>query len=174
MSTSFKLNLSIEMNIHSIFHIFLLRKHSNDLHSDQIISSSSSMIIDEKKKYDVENIVDFKLIERDNNKRLQYKISWVKHFSDRKWYSVENFNHVKKIIIDYHVRYFNKLESHSILISAIKSITHNHFLIDVKTLIKETLNKMKKQMNVDITKRTSIVANTLTSIETILSHKRTI
>ncbi len=75
LSTSFKLDFSTEMNIHSIFHIFLLQKDSNDSHSDQIISSSSSMIINEEEKYDVENIVDFKLIKRENNKRLQYKIS---------------------------------------------------------------------------------------------------
>ncbi len=75
LNTFFKLDLSTEMNIHSIFHFFLLRKDFNDSHSDQIISASSSIIIDEKEKYDVENIVDFRLIERDNNKRLQYKIS---------------------------------------------------------------------------------------------------
>ncbi len=75
LSTSFQLDFSSEMNIHSIFHIFLLRKDFNNSHSNQIILSSSSMIIDEKEKYDVENIIDFRFIERDNNKQLQYKIS---------------------------------------------------------------------------------------------------
>ncbi len=101
---------------------------------------------------------------------MQYKIIWVEHFSDRKWYSAKNFDHVKKIVVDYHARYFNKFESHSILITAIKSILHNHFLIDVKALIKEILNRMKKKM---IVKQTSIVFNTLALIETILSSNRT-
>ncbi len=75
INTFFKLNFSSEMNIHSIFHIFLLRKDFNDSHLNQIILSSSSIIIDEKEKYDVENIVVFKLIKRNNNKRLKYKIN---------------------------------------------------------------------------------------------------
>ncbi len=75
MSASFKLAFSDEMNIHLVFHISLLRKDSNDSHSEQIISFSSSIIIDEKEEYEVENIVDFRLIERSNNKRLQYKVS---------------------------------------------------------------------------------------------------
>ncbi len=70
LSASFKLDFSDEMNIHSMFHIFLLRRNLNDLHSNQIISSSSSVIIDKKKEYDVKNIIDFRLIERCDNKQL--------------------------------------------------------------------------------------------------------
>ncbi len=70
INVSFKLNFSNEMNIHSIFHISLLRKNFNDSHSNQIILSFSSIIINEKKKYDVENIIDFKLTKRDNNKQF--------------------------------------------------------------------------------------------------------
>jgi hypothetical protein len=69
---SYKLDLSNEMNIHSIFHISLLRKNSQNLISDQIISSS--IIINDEKEYDVENIIDSRLIKRALNKRLQYKI----------------------------------------------------------------------------------------------------
>jgi hypothetical protein len=173
MNASFKLDLSDEMNIHSMFHISLFRKDSNDSHSEQNVSSSSLIIIDEEEKYDVENIINFRLINRDINKRLQYKINWIKHFSDRKWYSIENFENIKEIIVDFHARYFNKLDSHFISISFIKHISRTNSLADVKILIKEILNKMKKEMN-DITKQTSIVINTIASIETILSHKQTI
>ncbi len=75
MSASFKLDFSDEMNIHLVFHIFLLRKNSNDSYLEQIISSLSSIIIDEKEKYNVENIINFKLTKRDINKRFQYKIN---------------------------------------------------------------------------------------------------
>ncbi len=111
------------------------------------------------------------MIERRNNKWLQYKIIWVEHLSNRKWYSAKNFDHVKEIIVDYHARYLNKLESHSILITVIRNILHNHLLIDVKALIKEILNKMKRKL---IIKQTSIVINTLASIEIILSSNQTI
>jgi hypothetical protein len=64
----FKFDLSNKMNIHSVFHISLLRKNLNDSHFDQMIFSSLSIIIDEERKYDVKNIIDFKLIKRRNNK----------------------------------------------------------------------------------------------------------
>jgi UDP-glucose 4-epimerase len=72
--SSYKLDFSNEMNIHSIFHISLLRKNSQNLIFDQIISSSSSIIIDDEKEFNVEDIIDSRLIKRALNKRLQYKI----------------------------------------------------------------------------------------------------
>jgi hypothetical protein len=83
--SSYKLDLSDEINLHSIFHISLLRKNLENSLSEQIISSSSSVMIDDQQKFDVEDIVDFRLIDRAFNKRLQYKVRWVKHLSDRKW-----------------------------------------------------------------------------------------
>jgi hypothetical protein len=71
---SYKLELSIEMNIHSVFHISLLRKDLDDFLSRQIISSFSSIVIDDEQEFDVENIIDFLLVSRAFNKRLQYKI----------------------------------------------------------------------------------------------------
>jgi hypothetical protein len=71
---SYKLELSIEMNIHSVFHISLLKKNSDDFLSKQIISSFSSIVIDDEQEFDVENIIDFRLMNRTFNKRLQYKI----------------------------------------------------------------------------------------------------
>jgi hypothetical protein len=61
------------MKIHDIFHISLLRKTSNDSLLDLILKSSSSIIIDEKEEYELNDILDFRKIER--KKKLQYKIS---------------------------------------------------------------------------------------------------
>ncbi len=61
------------MNIHSVFHISLLKKDSDDSFSKQIISSLSSIVNDDEQKCDVENIVDFRVVNRAFNKRLQYK-----------------------------------------------------------------------------------------------------
>ncbi len=72
--SSYKLELSIEMNIHSVFHISLLKKDLDDFLSKQIISSLSSIVIDDEQKFDVENIIDSRLMNRASNKRLQYKI----------------------------------------------------------------------------------------------------
>jgi hypothetical protein len=117
--SSYKLDFSNDMNLHSIFHISLLRKNLENSLSKQIISSSSSVMIDDEQKFDVENIIDFRLINRTFNKRLQYKVRWIKHSSDRKWYSAKNFDHAIKIVVDYHDRYSNKSNLHSIIVSLI-------------------------------------------------------
>ncbi len=70
----YKLDLSDEINIHSVFHISLLKKNLENSLSKQIISSSSSIMIDDEQKFDVEDIVDSRLINRAFNKRLQYKV----------------------------------------------------------------------------------------------------
>jgi hypothetical protein len=118
-NASYKLELSIEMNIHSVFHISLLRKDLENFLSKQIISSSSSVMIDDEKKFNVKNIINSRLTKRTINKKLQYKIKWVKHSSNRKWYSIENFENAKKIVANYHQRYLDKSSSH---ILAIKSL----------------------------------------------------
>jgi hypothetical protein len=99
-SSSYKFQLSIEMNIHSVFHISLLRKDLENSLSKQIIASSSLVVIDDEEKFDVEDIVDSRLTERSINKRLQYKVRWVRHSSNRKWYSIENLENAKKIVED--------------------------------------------------------------------------
>ncbi len=155
-SSSYKLELSKEMNIHSVFHISLFRKDLQDFMLDQVISSSLSIIIENEKKYDVENIINSRLINKSFNKHLQYKIRWVKHSSNRKWYSVENFDHAKKIVIDYHQRYFNKSKSQflSIQFMIISLISHlnnsrswaRQSIHETKNMIQDILNKMKKEM----------------------------
>jgi hypothetical protein len=163
---SYKLELSIEMNIHSVFHISLLRKDLEDSLSRQIISSSSFVLIDDEEKFNVENIIDSRLTERSTNKRLQYKIRWMKHSSDRKWYSIENFENAKEIVADYHQRYLDKSDSHSLAIQFlfISLMTHliksfswaRKSIQKAKNIIEDILNKMKMKMKFSIIKQTSI------------------
>jgi hypothetical protein len=108
LSVSCQLNLFDSMKIHDIFHIFLLRKASNDSLSSQILKSSSSIIIDEKEEYELNDVLNFKKTER--NKKLQYKISWKNNSLDSTWYSTDNFENSKEIVIDYHQRY--SIKSH--------------------------------------------------------------
>jgi hypothetical protein len=150
---SYKLELSIEMNIHSVFHISLLRKNSDDFLSRQIISSFSSIVIDDEQEFDVENIIDSRLMNRAFNKRLQYKIRWIEHSSDRKWYSAENFDHAREIVTDYHDRYSNKSESQSIIVALIIDWYIDWIHQDIKNakeLIQKILNKMKKEMKTEL------------------------
>jgi hypothetical protein len=164
--SSYKLDLSNEMNIHSIFHISLLRKNFQDLISDQIISSSSLIIINNEKEYDVEDIIDSHLIKRVFNKRLQYKICWIEHSSNRKWYSIENFENAKEIVTDYHQRYLNKSNSHSLIIQFLFISLMTHLINSfswaqksrqkAKNMIENILNKMKNEMKFSMIKQTSI------------------
>jgi hypothetical protein len=72
--SSYKLDFSNDMNLHSIFHTSLLRKNLEDFLSKQIISSSSSVMIDDEQKFDVKDIIDSRLTDKSISKRLQYKI----------------------------------------------------------------------------------------------------
>jgi hypothetical protein len=73
LEVSCQLKLSFFMTIHDIFHTFLLRKISNDLVSDQIANSSFSIIIDQKKEFELNDVRNARRVER--NKKLQYKVS---------------------------------------------------------------------------------------------------
>jgi hypothetical protein len=165
---SYKLDLSNEMNIHSVFHTSLLRKNSQNSLLEQLISSSSSVVIDGEQKFDVEDIIDSRLTERSINKRLQYKIRWVKHSSNRKWYSIENFDNAKDIVADYHQRYLDKSNSHFLAIQTLFIFLMTHLINSfswaqkgiqkAKNLIENILNKMKQEMKFSITKQTSILS----------------
>jgi hypothetical protein len=109
-------------------------------------------MIDDEQKFNVENIVDSRLINRAFNKRLQYKVRWIEHFSNRKWYFVENFDHATKIVVDYHDHYSNKSSLHSIIVSLIINrlmkinwIKQN--MKNAQNLIQKILDRMKKEMN---------------------------
>jgi predicted metal-dependent hydrolase len=158
--SSYKLELFVEMNIHSVFHFSLLRKDLENLLSKQIISSSSFVVIDDEEKFDVENIIDSRLTERSINKKLQYKIKWVRHSSNRKWYSIENFENAKEIVADYHQRYFDKSNSHFLAIQSLFISFMTHFIKSfiwarksiqkAKNMIENILNKMKIKMKFSI------------------------
>jgi hypothetical protein len=51
--SSYKLDLSNDMNLHSVFHTSLLKRNLEDFLLKQIISSSSSVVIDDEQKFDV-------------------------------------------------------------------------------------------------------------------------
>jgi hypothetical protein len=164
--SSYKLDLSDDINLHSVFHTSLLKKNLEDFLFKQIISSSSSIMIDDEQKFDVENIIDSRLTNRSINKRLQYKIKWVRHSSNRKWYSIENFENAKEIVTNYHQRYFDRSKSHFLIIQSlfISLMTHliNSFswaqksIQKTKNLIENILNQMKQKMKFNIIKQTSI------------------
>jgi ribosomal protein S17E len=101
---------------------------------------------DEDEEYEMNDILD----SRYHYEKLQYKVVWIDHFSDRVWYSAENFqNHSKKILNDYHQRYSEKFESNLKLIVIIEAMISQWIKIDhkeAKRLIQDVLNRMKAKM----------------------------
>jgi hypothetical protein len=88
-----QLKLSQSMKIHDIFHTFLIRKTAMNSLIEQIQFSSFSIVINDEEEYEVNDILN----SRYHYDRLQYRIAWIDYFSDRAWYSAENFqNHSKK------------------------------------------------------------------------------
>ncbi len=145
MNEACQLNLSSSMKIHDIFHTSLLRKVAIDFFIEQISSSSSSIVVeDEEKEYEMNDILN----SRYHYEKLQYKVVWTDHSSDRAWYFAENFQkHSKEILIDYHQKYSNKSESELRLIASIASmIDHFYWLQQAKNLVKDILNKMQTKM----------------------------
>jgi predicted metal-dependent hydrolase len=159
-----QLDLSQSMKIHDTFHISLLRKAAINSLTEQIQLSSLSIVIDyqNEEEYEIDDILN----SRYHYEKLQYKVVWTDHSSNRAWYFAENFQkHSKEILIDYHQRYSNKSKSKLRLIALIASMTdHFYWLQQAKNLVKDILNKMQAKMKKDNRKefsKDSFVTNVL-------------
>jgi hypothetical protein len=142
-----QLNLFQSMKIHDTFHISLLRKVAIDFLTKQIQLSSLSIMINEQneKKYEIDDILD----SRYHYEKLQYKIVWIDHFSDRTWYSTKNFKHFKNLLKNYYQRYSKKFDSELRLIVIIEAMLSQWIRDEhkkIKQLIQDVLNKMKAKM----------------------------
>ncbi len=145
MKNACQLNLSQFMKIHDTFYISLLRSSFTDSLIEQIQLSSSSIVVNDEEKYEIDDILD----SRYHYEKLQYRIAWTEHSFDRAWYSAENFDHVKDIKNDYHRRYFDKFESDSRMIVIIEAMLSQWIRNDhkkAKQLIQDVLKKMKTKM----------------------------
>ncbi len=142
-----QLNLSLSMKIYDTFHISLLRLAATNLLIDQIQSSSFSIVMNDEEEYEINDILN----SRYHYEKLQYKVAWIDHFSNKAWYSTENFqNHSKKILNDYHQRYSEKFESKLRLIVIIEAMLSQWIRDEhkkAKQLVQNVLNKIKAEMN---------------------------
>jgi hypothetical protein len=117
--------------------------------------------MNDEEEYKMNNILN----SRYHYDKLQYKVVWTNHFSNKAWYSTENLKHFKNILKNYHQRYFEKFESKLKLIVIIETmlsqwITNEHK--EAKQLVQNVLNKMKTEMKKK--KRMRSKENTLINI----------
>jgi hypothetical protein len=109
--------------------------------------------VNDEKKYEIDDVLD----SRYHYEKLQYKVVWIDHSSNRAWYSAENFqNHSKKILNDYHQKYFTKSESKMRLIAIIETMLSEWIRSEhkeAKQLIQNVFNRMKSEMKENDRKR---------------------
>jgi iron-sulfur cluster repair protein YtfE (RIC family) len=101
--------------------------------------------MNDEEEYEMNDILN----SRYHYDKLQYKVVWTNHFSNRAWYSTENFEHFKNILKNYHQRYFEKLESELRLIVIIETLLSQWIKDEhkeAKQLIQNVLNQMKAEM----------------------------
>ncbi len=146
MKKACQLDFFSSMKIHDTFHISLLRSAATNFLTEQIQSSSFSVVVNEEEEYEMNDILN----NRYHYDKLQYKVVWIDHSSDRAWYSIKNFEHFKNILKNYHQRYSEKFDSTLRMIVIIETILSQEIKNEhkkTKQLIQNVLNKMKKNIN---------------------------
>jgi hypothetical protein len=149
-----QLNLSSFMKMNDTFHTFLLRSAATNSFIEQIQQWSLSIVVNEEEKYEINDILD----SRYHYNKLQYRIVWIDHFSDRAWYSTKNFEHSKNILADFHQRYSQKFESDLRIIVIIETMLSQWIKDEhkeAKQLIQDVFNRMKSEMKESDRKRTN-------------------
>ena len=102
----YKLKLFEIIKIYNVFHLKLLSLVVTNSLSDQKNPFFKVIIVKDKKKWIIEDILNFKKLRN----RLKYKIRWKDVDKNLNWYNIDRdeFDNAKNIIKDFHKRYSNK------------------------------------------------------------------
>jgi transposase InsO family protein len=104
-SSSFKLRLPDTMKIHDVFHASLLESFVPSGLPKRTLPPPPPVVIDDETEYEVEEILDSKLI----RKKLHYLVRW-KGFdpSSDSWESYANVKNCGELLQEFHARYPSK------------------------------------------------------------------
>ena len=100
----YQVQLFETIKIFDTFHFSLLRKASMNSLSEQINELSSSIIINDEKKWEMNDILNA----RKHYRRIQFLIKWKDHDENRTWYNSKEFQNAKKIVKNFYERYSDK------------------------------------------------------------------
>ena len=103
----YQVKLSETIKIFDTFHFSLLRKAFMNSLSKQINELSSLIIIDDEKKWEMNNILNV----RRHYRRIQFLVKWKNHDEDRTWYNSKGFQNAKKIVKNFYEKYSDKSKS---------------------------------------------------------------
>lgn len=106
-TSSYELELSASMKTHWVFHSLLLWLNLNDLLLNQTPEPVSSVIVNDKEEWEVDNILNSRL----HYERLQYQVKWHEIDVNWTWYNAESFEHSPELIRAFHEVYLNKLSA---------------------------------------------------------------
>ena len=92
------------IKIFDTFHLSLLRKAFMNSLSKQINELSSLIVINNKKKWKMNDISNA----RKHYRRIQFLVKWKNHDENKTWYNSKRFQNAKKIVKNFYERYSNK------------------------------------------------------------------
>jgi hypothetical protein len=100
----YRLNISSDWKIHSVFFVIQLESVSDSTKNlfNRSRSTHSSSMIDTQNQYEIERLINKRVIRRDHDYFTEYLIRWLRYESkyDR-WYNIKNLQNAKNLINDY-------------------------------------------------------------------------
>ena len=102
VGSSCRLELPTSMRIHDVFHPSLLRKASADPLLGQHNEPAPPVLVDDKKEWEVDNILDARRVGR--SRKVQFRVKWKRYDEDKEWYDALGFEHSKDIVDDFYQR----------------------------------------------------------------------
>ena len=95
------------VKIFDTFHLSILKKASMNSLSKQINKFSTSIIINDEKKWKMNDILNV----RKHYRRIQFLVKWKDSDENKTWYNSKKFQNAKKIMKNFYERYSNKSKS---------------------------------------------------------------
>ena len=105
VGSSYRLELPHTMKIHDVFHPNLLREIANDPLSGQRNSPPPPTVVDNKKEWEVDNILDAK---HGRGKKVVFWVKWKRYDDNRIWYNAANFDHAQDIVDNFYKQNLTK------------------------------------------------------------------
>ena len=105
------------MKIHNVFHPNLLQKTLNNPLPRQYNASAPSVIVNDKKEWKVNDILDAKRIGGRKigkkaagkvEEKIQFCVKWKGYNENKKWYNASGFEHAKEVVNDFYNRHPTK------------------------------------------------------------------
>ena len=100
IGSSYRLDLLHTMKIYDVFHSNLLQKVAINLLPSQQNSPLLSTVVDNKEKWEVNNILDAK--QDRGGKKVLFWVKWKEYDDNKIWYNTANFDHAQDVVDNFY------------------------------------------------------------------------